>query len=307
MKKTLLGLAALLASSSAFAQPTYKICLPVDVVVNGVTTKSCQDVTATNPFPTSASGGGSGGTSSNFGSAFPTAGTALGLTDGTNMRGAAGINYSGSLYSMATSVVQALPAGTNLLGKVGIDQTTPGTTNLVAESNFPATVSTGTGAQGASSPRVTIATDSATVGGSSTIPAGTNLIGKVGIDQTTGGSTNGVAPLTTTSANVSPTLYSSPSVESGKAVKASAGNVYGVYVYSTAAGLLMTFNATAVPGDGAVTPVDCIPVNANSTAWIDNPTFPDNYGTGISVALSSGTNCFSKTAIANGFFKVRYK
>lgn len=31
-----------------------------------------------------------------------------------------------------TSITNALPAGTNLLGKVGIDQTTPGTTNLVA-------------------------------------------------------------------------------------------------------------------------------------------------------------------------------
>ena len=54
----------------------------------------------------------------------------------------------------------ALPAGTNLLGKVGIDQTTPGTTNGVQVN--------------------------------AALPAGTNLMGKVGIDQTTPGTTNGV-------------------------------------------------------------------------------------------------------------------
>lgn len=35
-----------------------------------------------------------------------------------------------------TAITNALPAGTNLLGKVGIDQTTPGTTNLVAQAGI---------------------------------------------------------------------------------------------------------------------------------------------------------------------------
>lgn len=56
---------------------------------------------------------------------------------------------------------------------------------------------TGTGAQGAGSPRVTVAVDSATVAGSASIPAGTNLIGKFGIDQTTPGTTNGVQDAST--------------------------------------------------------------------------------------------------------------
>ena len=55
---------------------------------------------------------------------------------------------------------QPFPAGTNLMGKVGIDQTTPGTTNGVQIN--------------------------------AAIPAGAALIGKVGIDQTTPGTTNGV-------------------------------------------------------------------------------------------------------------------
>lgn len=45
------------------------------------------------------------------------------------------VNPSGSLevgtVAAVTSITNALPAGTNILGKVGIDQTTPGTTNGV--------------------------------------------------------------------------------------------------------------------------------------------------------------------------------
>jgi len=67
-----------------------------------------------------------------------------------------------------TAITNALPAGTNLMGKVGIDQTTPGTTNGVQVN--------------------------------AALPAGTNLLGKVGLDQTTPGTTNAVA-LSTLGAN----------------------------------------------------------------------------------------------------------
>lgn len=56
-------------------------------------------------------------------------------------------------------VKTALPAGTNLLGKVGIDQATANANEVVVKS----------------------------------ITAGTNIIGKVGIDQTTPGTTNAVS------------------------------------------------------------------------------------------------------------------
>ena len=74
---------------------------------------------------------------------------------------------------LATDV--ALPAGTNLLGKVGIDQTTPGTTNRVDIGTFPdnepfnvAQINgvvplMGAGNTGTGSPRVTIATDQVVV------------------------------------------------------------------------------------------------------------------------------------------------
>ena len=59
-----------------------------------------------------------------------------------------------------TAITNALPAGTNLMGKVGIDQTTPGTTNRVdigtVNSVAPAF---GTGVRAATVQRVTVATD----------------------------------------------------------------------------------------------------------------------------------------------------
>ena len=60
----------------------------------------------------------------------------------------------------AVSALPALVAGSAIIGKVGIDQTTPGTTNGVQVN--------------------------------AALPAGANIIGKISIDQTTPGTTNGV-------------------------------------------------------------------------------------------------------------------
>lgn len=62
-------------------------------------------------------GGGSGGTSSNFGSSFPSAGTAIGATDGTNMQS---LKVDGS-KNLLTAINVALPAGTNVIGHVITD------------------------------------------------------------------------------------------------------------------------------------------------------------------------------------------
>lgn len=63
------------------------------------------------------------------------------------------------LKAIKTSIDASLPAGSNLLGKVGIDQTTPGTTNAVAATNLPTTVDTNSGNKSASTLRTVIATD----------------------------------------------------------------------------------------------------------------------------------------------------
>lgn len=89
------------------------------------------------------------------------------------------LNQSGGGGSAVT-----LQPGSNLAGKVGIDQTTPGTTNAISDAYIGSTViATGNGVSGAGVQRVNIASDNtafsvnATV--SAALPAGTNLIGSV--------------------------------------------------------------------------------------------------------------------------------
>lgn len=81
-----------------------------------------------------------------------------------------------------SEVVAMVSAGSGGDTNVSIDQTTPGTTNgvVVNASSLP------TGAATAANQALEIAAIQAAT------PAGTNLIGKVGIDQTTSGTTNAI-------------------------------------------------------------------------------------------------------------------
>jgi hypothetical protein len=65
-----------------------------------------------------------------------------------------------------TATGSSVPAGSAIIGKVGIDQTTPGTTNGVAIVGVNgATALAGNGVTGTGSPRVTIASDNSPVAG----------------------------------------------------------------------------------------------------------------------------------------------
>lgn len=92
----------------------------------------------------------------------------------------------------------------------------------------------------------------------------------------------------------------SPSVETGRVIKASPGNLYGLnVVVGASAGFVMVFNSTTVPAAGAVTPIKCLPVAANAGFSVTfNP--PIRFGTGISVAFST-TGPFNKTDSATAF------
>ncbi len=120
--------------------------------------------------------------------------TAFGITGaipaGTNVIGHV-ITDTGSTTVVTT--LPALVAGSAIIGKVGIDQTTPGTTNLVAlaanQSVNTAQVNgvttlTGTGAVGTGAQRVAVGTDTATIAGSAPGTAGsasTNVLTIQGI------------------------------------------------------------------------------------------------------------------------------
>lgn len=98
----------------------------------------------------------------------------------------------------------------------------------------------------------------------------------------------------------------SAAAEGSHVLKTSGGQLYSLYVTTGAtAGFLMTFNATSAPGDGAVTPVECVQVPANTTVSVSfGPGPPDAYATGITAVFSS-TGCFTKTVSATAFFKAR--
>lgn len=131
-------------------------------------------------------------------------------TAGTNGDYAMMQMSAGRLWT-SSKIDTALPAGSALIGKTGIDQTTPGTTNAVSVAQLGAnTIATGNGTSSTGTLRVAIASDNTSntnawkVDGSAvtqpvsiaTAPvlvAGSALIGKVGIDQTTVGTTNAVS------------------------------------------------------------------------------------------------------------------
>lgn len=181
-----------------------------------------------------------------------------------------GTKPSGAAKTCTLAVSTTPAASTNQ--KVNIDQTTPGTTNGIVVNS---------------------------------ITAGSNIIGNVRVDQTTTGTTNGVTgvPSAAATAGVAPVVTSA--LASNKVLKASAGNLYSLEVsadstLSGAAWWVMVFDATSLPGDGAVTPAKCYAMASGTTmasfAW---PT-PAAFATGITAGVSTN-GCFTLAASVHSF------
>lgn len=124
----------------------------------------------------------------------------------------------------------ATPAGTALIGKVGIDQTTPGTTNGVqinaaipAGSNVIGHVIVDTAPSTAVTNAGTFAVQSTI---SAALPAGTNLLGKVGIDQTTPDSTNLVSSKPSVATFVSGTATQTSTTSTSLITAVAAKSIY---------------------------------------------------------------------------------
>jgi hypothetical protein len=96
----------------------------------------------------------------------------------------------------------------------------------------------------------------------------------------------------------------SSAVSGGIVGKASAGNLYGYNVVAGAsAGFVLITNTATVPADGAVAPLRCIPLAANTGIDVNLRGQPVYFSTGISVSFST-TGCFTKTASATAFIAV---
>jgi hypothetical protein len=145
--------------------------------------------------------------------------------------------------------------------------------------------------------------------------AGTALAGKVGIDQTTPASTNGVNIVPSAIAGVGISGNAGVGV-SNLVLKNAAGNFYDVEMTAGSVNLwLMIFNAASLPSDGATTAgppsgagnlVHCIPIPANTVNGISYSEIPEVFSTGITIAASS-TACPTLTASATAFIHGRAK
>lgn len=106
--------------------------------------------------------------------------------------------------------------------------------------------------------------------------------------------------------NAAATPVVSAVLEGSHVLKASPGCLGAIYmtIDSTTAGYLMLFNLTAVPSDGAVTPIECVYVAAapGSVGLNFAPQPTEWFSVGI-VAVFSSTGCFTKTVSAHAFFK----
>lgn len=69
------------------------------------------------------------------------------------------------------------------------------------------------------------------------------------------------------------------------------------------AGFLVLINAATAPGDGAITPLACAPLPANSAASITYSDQPGLFGTGVTAVVSSANTCLTKTTgVITAFF-----
>lgn len=103
-------------------------------------------------------------------------------------------------------------------------------------------------------------------------------------------------------AQTSLTPIPSTAAESSHILKAAPGRLYSLVATNTTAttGFVVVLNATAVPADGAITPVFCIQLAPNTATTGSAFLFlsgdrPAAFNQGIVVVLTSATTCFTKT------------
>lgn len=128
--------------------------------------------------------------------------------------------------------------------------------------------------------------------------AGSAIIGKVGIDQTTPGTTNAVAIGTVSAA----TTVGSAAYEASHVLKASAGTLFEVSFFnsSTSAQFYQLHNASSLPADTAV-PVRIIKVPAGAIGTFDFGLRGRPFTTGI-VICNSSTGPTKTIGAADSYF-----
>jgi hypothetical protein len=139
------------------------------------------------------------------------------------------------------------------------------------------------------------------------IAAGSNIIGKFGIDQTTPGITNGVTFVPAASGGYSEARVMSAASTNATSTKTSAGQLYGWYFYNNTASVKFVkfYNKASSPTVGTDTPARTLGIPQNSGSNIEYAGgIP--MGTGIAYAITGGIADSDTTAVAlndvTGFF-----
>ena len=203
-------------------------------------------------------------------------GGAVVLSPGSNIVGKVGIDQT----TPGTTNGVALTAGSALAGKFGVDQTTPGTTNGVSLSQIGSTTTaTGNGTTGAGVQRVTIASDQTAFSVNSALTAGTALAGYVKI-----------RPNGCTAAGTSDVVHDTIAVATGAGTSVSAvtGCILECYVNN-----ITNAAVTLRLADKAGTPVIWVGGNGDFTIPANS-----NMGCGGGIILSGVTFTSGITAIA---------
>jgi len=108
----------------------------------------------------------------------------------------------------------------------------------------------------------------------------------------------------------SPDSDVSATYEASSISKASAGVFYGLHGYNsrTSLQIILIYNSTTVPADGAVTPIVVISVPATSSFSFDAVKFGMYFSTGISWSNSTASTPFTKIlGAADCFINLQYK
>lgn len=146
-------------------------------------------------------------------------------------------------------------------------------------------IAAGTGVDGVTVPRVTLATN---VG----LPAGSAILGKTGIDQTTLGSTNGVSLVTHATSNGAPTAFRSLVVDTDEVqVKAATGNLYGWNIINLHSATIYVkfYNINGAINPAVDVPVLTLPIPSNSAVYQEPNCIQHHFTTAIAVRAVTGS------------------
>lgn len=218
-------------------------------------------------------------------------------------------------------ITDALPAGTNLLGKTGIDQVTANANEVVTKTGSvtAATLTAETtkviGTINVAAAQTIAVTNAGTFATQATLQTGANAIGKLaansGVDIGDVDVLSTTFPTPVSTATYSPTSFQNLGANATLNVKASAGNVYSLYCNNeNAAERFIQLHNTATTPAGAATPLFTFRIPEAGDVLIGTDFFTNagaHFTTGIAFAFSTTKDTYTAGTATEQSTIVMYK